>query len=135
MCKIILAFLMVSLVGCGAANVKPQKATLGGRLPLSSLMLSKANKQSHYGVLLGVYLNNAQAQQMVSLSLRELVKVGVKNPVVVALPMVDAKNTKVVAVIAGQYKLLANAHYLQRILTRVVPGQYNLITVPNVISK
>lgn|GEM_PF-3173975 len=128
---IMLLGVVLFLGGCNSTQIKPNKASKE-RVELSSMVLNQSKKGDKYGVLMGVYTNSTQANIVIERAKVELKKVGVKDKYAVVLPLLvsDPKNKTAIAVVAGQYPDLANAHYLQRILTRVVPGQYNLVTVP-----
>lgn len=133
---------LLLLVACASEpikqdSVKPKQAPAAqssrdhGAVLFSDLLLAAAkNKDQRYGVLLGVFATRMEAEVQAKAYTGALENIGVSGVPMVTLEVKDESGRGYYVTLAGQYKELEPAYYLQKLITRAVPGQYNLSLVP-----
>lgn len=138
--RILTLIVVITLAACAteptkqstAQPVKPTRS--GSAVTFEDLELATAKgKDNRYGVLLGVFATRMDAQVQAEAYEGALSNVGLLDVPYVSLLVKDEHGRDYYVAIAGQYGDLEPAYYLQNLITRAVPGQYNLVVVPKAV--
>lgn len=135
--RILTLIFVLLLSACASEPTKqntsqPAKANRSGEaVTFEDLKLASAKGQNNrYGVLLGVFATRMEAQVQAEAYEGALSNVGLVDVPYVSLLVKDEHGRDYYVAIGGQYAELGPAYYLQKVITRAVPGQYNLVLVP-----
>lgn len=135
--RLIALFCFLVLSACASEPTKKTSSQSksaprdNGAVHFSDLMLASAKgKDQRYGVLLGVFQTRMEAEAQAEAYNGALEGTGLSGVPFVSLLVKDERGSGYYVTMAGQYKELGPAYYLQKLITRAVPGQYNLVLVP-----